>query len=173
MLRGADCRFLFFDSKDEREQRELKKCVDRLASYTDGRGHIGFVQPTLVVCSLDRLASSIDRLTEIIGELKGKGIAIEILREDIRGESAAVLAGVLRLVGDFRRENIADKSQRGVLVAEKRSRQTGRPAKLTEAKLELALREMAEGKIVAEVAKRAGVSVPTLYRYRAAYDRRN
>jgi DNA invertase Pin-like site-specific DNA recombinase len=171
MLRGAECRVCFFDSKDDGEQRELKKCVDWLASYANGR-RSRLDRPTLVVCSLDRLASSIDRLTEIIGELEEKGIAIEILRDGIRGESAAVLARVLRLVRDFRRENIADKSQRGVLVAEKRSLQTGRPAKLTEAKLQLALREMAEGKVVAEVAKRAGVSVPTLYRYKAAYDRR-
>ena len=170
LLRRADCRQRFFDSKDDREQRELKKCVDWLASYPHG-GRSRFDRPTLVICSLDRLASSIDRLTEIIGELEEKGIAIEILREGIRGDGADVVAGVLRLVRDFRRENIADKSQRGMLVAEKRGRQTGRPAKLTEEKLQQALRQIAGGELVTEVAKRAGVSVPTLYRYKAAHDR--
>lgn len=58
-----------------------------------------------------------------------------------------------------------------VLVAEKRGRQTGRPAKSTEEKLQQALLQIAGGELVTEVAKRAGVSVPTLYRYKAAYDR--
>lgn len=166
----AGCVQLYFDSKDQHDQSQLKDCIHWLAGYA-GAGHSSFDRPTLVVCSLDRLASSIDRLTDILTELAENQIRIELLREGIRGGHADAIADALLLVRDFRRENIADKSQRGTLVAEKRGRQTGRPAKLTDEKLRQALREMAEGKLVTEVAKRAGVSVPTLYRYRAAYDR--
>ena len=149
----------------------MRKCIDRLAAY--GARRISSRRPTLVVCSLDRLASSIDRLTDIVCELAEKRIAIEIIRDGIGGRSADDLLHVLLLIRTFRKENIADKTQRGVVVADKRGRLTGRPPKLTEKQLESALGLIAKGRAIADVAKEAGVSVPTLYRYRVARERSN
>lgn len=100
------------------------------------------------------------------------GIQFEVLHEKYGGErDTEFFVRLMHDLGVFRRANAADKAQRGVLVAEKRGRQTGRPAKLTQRQLADAVAALQAGEPIAVVAKNAGVSVPTLYRYRAAYRR--
>lgn len=169
-LLNAGCRPIFLESKDDREQPELRACMKLLVDHARTRS--AYEPSTLVICSLDRLASSIDGLSKIVDELVSEGIVLHSLRDEVRGPTADQLAEVLRLIGNFRRENIADKTQRGVLVAEERGLQTGRPPKLSEEQLRQALSELAKGKPVGEVAAAAGISVQTLYRYRTAHARK-
>ncbi len=165
-LWAAGCESLYFDDKSDSQQKHL---ADALL-YLEGYSHrwLSRDPPTIVVCSLDRLCSSITLLLEISAQLQEHHIVLESLDEKMMTDGGEIYFRADDLAR-FRKANAADKSQRGILVAEKRGRQTGRRPALTQAKLAEAIKDLVSGSPVANVAKSAGVSVPTLYRYLAAY----
>jgi DNA invertase Pin-like site-specific DNA recombinase len=69
-------------------------------------------------------------------------------------------------LAEFERNLIRERTQAGLRAARRAGRTGGRPAKLTEADLDVAATLLANPDItVAEVAERVGVSPATLYRY--------
>ena len=71
---------------------------------------------------------------------------------------------ILGGLAEFERELIRERTGTGRIAAMKRGVRFGRPAKLDIEKTTLALRLIAEGRSVKEVAKTFGVHKATLYR---------
>lgn len=162
----AGCIRIFFDEKDDAKQTGLDDAIALLAA------HAGRNDPAqLVVTSLDRLGSSIARLTEIAAQLREKRILLLPLHENWTEQMARSFLSLMPDVARYQRENALDKTQRGVLVAEKRGLQTGPRPKLNEAQLKGAIKKLKTGASVASVAAELKVSVPTMYRYLAGHNR--
>lgn len=154
---GVDARHLFEDrASGARDDRTgLKECLD-------------FLRPgdVLVVWKLDRLGRSLAQLINIIHELKQRGVEFRSLTEAIdtttsMGEFVFNLFGSL---AQYERTLIQERVKAGLSAAKRRGRVGGRPRKMDEAKLELALQLLASApsKSVSNVARLVGVPRSTL-----------
>ena len=125
------------------------------------------VGDTLAVWRLDRLGRSLSDLVQIVSELEQRGIGFESLTEKIETTSAGgkLIFHVFAALAEFERQVIRERTLAGLAAARARGRVGGRPAKL-DAK---AIREIEQllkdpAAVVADVARRYGVSRTTLYR---------
>ncbi len=154
---GVDARHLFEDrASGARDDRTgLKECLD-------------FLRPgdVLVVWKLDRLGRSLAHLITIIQELKQRGVGFRSLTEAIdtttsMGEFVFNLFGSL---AQYERSLIQERVNAGLAAAKRRGRVGGRPRRMDNAKLELALQLLADDqtKSVSEVARLVGVPRSTL-----------
>jgi DNA invertase Pin-like site-specific DNA recombinase len=74
--------------------------------------------------------------------------------------------GIFAAFAEFERELIAERTQSGLAAARARGRMGGRPRKMDHATLRMAMQALADSKsVVAEVAKRLGMTTTTLYAY--------
>ena len=123
---------------------------------------------TIVVWKLDRLARSIKQLIETVDTLRLRNIGLRSLTEslDTTTPQGRLVFHMFAALAEFERSLIRERTQAGLRAARRAGRTGGRPAKLTEADLDVAATLLANPDItVAEVAERVGVSPATLYRY--------
>jgi DNA invertase Pin-like site-specific DNA recombinase len=167
LLLAAGCRRIVFDQQGQ--VSELEAIKNMLATYPAS------TSPILTVCSLDRAAKNMTGLLALIAGLHEKGIGFRSLAEKLeispdRGREAfQTIAALIQ----FRRAIAVEKSDLGVRAAEEKDRQTGRRAKLDAKAVKKAAREIGSGRAtVADMAAVLHVSVPTLYRYLAAFNAR-
>ena len=74
--------------------------------------------------------------------------------------------GIFASLAEFERELIIERTQAGLNAARARGRNGGRPRKMDEHTLKMAMAAMSDSKSVAsDVAKRLGITTTTLYTY--------
>ncbi len=158
-LTGAGCGRIF-EEKASGAQRDRPELVAALDFMREG--------DTLVVWKLDRLARSLKQLIETVEGLEARGVGFRSLTENIdtTTNSGKLIFHIFAALAEFERGLIRERTVAGLASARARGRVGGRPrgmddAAVTMAKALLANRDFT----VAEVAKRLGTSVATLYRY--------
>lgn len=157
---GVDQEYIYQDlasgRKDDRPG--LKACLKAL-------------QPgnTLVVWKLDRLGRDMKHLVNLIDELNHKKIGFKVLSGaeiDTTTANGRLVFGIFAALAEFERELIRERTQAGLIAARARGRNGGRPRKMDEHTIKMAMAAMTDRNSVAhEVAKRLNITTTTLYTY--------
>ena len=119
----------------------------------------------LVCTKLDRLARSIADVLEIAEQLKKRGAAILILDPHLSNASPAeeLVFNILAAVAQFERKIMLERQRAGIAKAKGEGKYKGR-APTAQAKAAEVHELLAQDLTDAEVAKRTGISVRSLYR---------
>ena len=101
---------------------------------------------TLIVWRLDRLGRSLKHLIEVITLLKGQGIYLRSLQENIDTASSGgkLIFHVFGALAEFERDIISERTKAGLAAARSRGRVGGRPRKMDDKMLEMAKMMLAD-----------------------------
>lgn len=157
---GVDPKYIYQDlasgRKDDRPG--LNACIKAL-------------QPgnTLVVWKLDRLGRDMKHLVNLVDELSHKKVGFKVLSGaeiDTTTANGRLVFGIFAALAEFERELIRERTQAGLAAARARGRNGGRPRKMDEHTIKMAMAAMSDRNSVAhEVAKRLNITTTTLYTY--------
>lgn len=157
---GVDQEYIYQDlasgRKDDRPG--LKACLKAL-------------QPgnTLVVWKLDRLGRDMKHLVNLIDDMSHKKVGFKVLSGaeiDTTTANGRLVFGIFAALAEFERELIKERTQAGLAAARARGRNGGRPRKMDEHTIKMAVAAMSDRNSVAhEVAKRLNITTTTLYTY--------
>lgn len=157
---GVDQEYIYQDlasgRKDDRPG--LKACLKAL-------------QPgnTLVVWKLDRLGRDMKHLVNLIDDMSHKKVGFKVLSGaeiDTTTANGRLVFGIFAGLSEFERELIKERTQAGLAAARARGRNGGRPRKIDEHTVKMAVAAMSDRNSVAhEVAKRLNITTTTLYTY--------
>ena len=117
----------------------------------------------LVAWKLDRLGRDLRHLVNLVHELTGRGVGLKILTGqgatiDTTTAAGKLVFGIFAALAEFERELIVERTRAGLASARARSRNGGRPFKMTPAKLRLAQAAMGQpGTKVGELCAELGV----------------
>jgi len=124
---------------------------------------------TLVVWKLDRLGRDMKHLVNLIDDMNHKKIGFKVLSGaeiDTTTANSRLVFGIFAALAEFERELIRERTQAGLAAARARGRNGGRPRKMDEHAIKMAMAAMSDRNSVAhEVAKRLNVTTTTLYTY--------
>lgn len=124
---------------------------------------------TLVVWKLDRLGRDMKHLVNLIDEMNHKKIGFKVLSGaeiDTTTANGRLVFGIFAALAEFERELIRERTQAGLIAARARGRNGGRPRKMDEHTIKMAMAAMTDRNSVAhEVAKRLNITTTTLYAY--------
>jgi DNA invertase Pin-like site-specific DNA recombinase len=124
---------------------------------------------TLVVWKLDRLGRDMKHLVNLVDELNQKQIGFKVLSGaeiDTTTANGRLVFGIFAALAEFERELIRERTQAGLIAARARGRNGGRPRKMDEHTIKMAMAAMTDRNSVAhEVAKRLNITTTTLYAY--------
>jgi DNA invertase Pin-like site-specific DNA recombinase len=125
---------------------------------------------TVVVHSLDRLARNLDDLRRLVGELTGRGVRVEFVKEQLvfSGEDspmANLLLSVMGAFAEFERALIRERQREGIALARQRGAYRGRKRSLAPAQVAELTRRAADGEAKTALARVFGVSRETVYQY--------
>ena len=133
---------------------------------------MGFVRSgdTVFVHSMDRLARNLDDLRRIVQTLTGKGVQIEFVKEHLTftgddSPMANLMLSVMGAFAEFERALIKERQLEGIALAKKRGAFKGRKKSLSQATVAELRQRIAAGMSKAQVAREAGISRETLYKY--------
>lgn len=160
MKAGVDQKYIYQDlasgRKDDRPG--LNACLKAL-------------QPgnTLVVWKLDRLGRDMKHLVNLIDDMNHKKIGFKVLSGadiDTTTANGRLVFGIFAALAEFERELIRERTQAGLAAARARGRNGGRPRKMDEHTIKMAMAAMSDrNSVTHEVAKRLNVTTTTLYTY--------
>ncbi len=132
---------------------------------------LGFARKgdTLAVVRLDRLGRSLGELLNIVTDLKGRGIALLSLEENIDTSSAAgeLIFHVFGSIAHFERRLIAERTKDGIAAARAKGKLPGRRP-LDPERAKAALKLVEAGLSPTEAARQIGLGRATVYREMAA-----
>jgi DNA invertase Pin-like site-specific DNA recombinase len=103
--------------------------------------------------------------------LRSCGVGLKVLtgagaQIDTTTANGRLAFGIFAAFAEFERELIAERTQAGLAAARARGRMGGRPSKMDQATLTMAMAAMRDPKAkAADVAKRLGLTTTTLYTY--------
>ena len=120
----------------------------------------------LIVWKLDRLARSMKQLIETVEDFEARGIGLKSLQDPIDTSSASgkLVFHIFAALAEFERGVIRDRTKASLKSARERGCIGGRLRLLSDKDLQAAKALLKDPAItVAEVAKRPGVSLSTLY----------
>lgn len=122
-----------------------------------------------VVHSMDRLARNIVDLRNTVQELNGKGVTVRFVKENLEftGEDSPMsnlLLNMLGAVAEFERSMIKERQREGIAIAKAKGKYKGRKPSLTPVQVDEVVELKASGVSIAEIARRYGVSRPSIYR---------
>ena len=124
---------------------------------------------TLVVWKLDRLGRSLKHLVAVVDELRSRGVGFRVLAGaeiDTTTANGRLVFGIFASLAEFERELIGERTRAGLAAARDRGRAGGRPRKMDQAMLRIAMSAMADRETdVQALAQRLGVSRSLLYMY--------
>jgi DNA invertase Pin-like site-specific DNA recombinase len=129
---------------------------------------VAALQPgdTLVVWRLDRAGRSLSHLLALIGGIESRGAHFRSLNDHIDTSSATgrLVFNVLGSLAQFERELTIERVNAGLAAAKARGQRMGRRPKLAGRQRSEALRRVAAGEEIRDVAALCGVSYHTLWR---------
>ena len=119
----------------------------------------------LCVVRLDRLGRSLRELLEIAETLKGLGIALCSLEENLDTSTATgeLIFHVFASLAQFERRLISERTRDGILAAKAKGKMPGRPA-LEANKIQAAFALIRAGLSPTEAARQVGLGRSTVYR---------
>lgn len=160
-LKRAGCAEIHQDSISG-AVRDRPGLVAALAALSEG--------DTLVVWRLDRLGRSLSHLLEIVEQLRGRGVALKSLTEqiDTGTPTGKLVYSIFGAIAEFERELIRERVIAGLHAAKRRGERLGRRPALTPSQCELARRLLADGESASNVARQLRVGRSTLYRSMSA-----
>lgn len=121
-----------------------------------------------VVWKLDRVGRSLPHLVQLVTDLQRKEVGFRVLTDNIDTTTATgrLVFHLFAALAEFERSLIVERTRAGLEAARARGRKGGRPAKMTPARIRMAMTLMADPSNAAQdVAAQLGVSTSTLYRY--------
>lgn len=126
---------------------------------------------TLIVWKLDRLGRNLRHLVNTVHDLTAKNIGLKVLT----GHGAAIntttaagklVFGIFAALSEFEREMIKERTLAGMASARARGRKGGRPYKMTQAKLRLAMASLGQLETkIGPLCEELGITKQTLYRH--------
>jgi DNA invertase Pin-like site-specific DNA recombinase len=122
---------------------------------------------TLVVWKLDRLGRSLRHLIDVITGLHDRGVAFRSLQEaiDTSTPGGKLVFHVFGALAEFERDLIRERTNAGLAAARARGRKGGRPRRMTDRQVSLAVTMLRDRNTsVADVCSALRVSKSTLYR---------
>ncbi|HAU3958054.1 TPA: recombinase family protein [Legionella pneumophila] len=157
---GVDSKYIYQDHASGRKDDRpgLNACLKAL-------------QPgnTLVVWKLDRLGRDMKHLVNLIDDMSRKKVGFKVLSGaeiDTTTANGRLIFGIFAALAEFERELIKERTQAGLVAARARGRNGGRPRKMDEHTIKMAVAAMSDRNSVAhEVAKRLNITTTTLYTY--------
>lgn len=124
---------------------------------------------TLVVWKLDRLGRDMKHLVNLIDDMSHKKVGFKVLSGaeiDTTTANGRLVFGIFAALAEFERELIKERTQAGLAAARARGRNGGRPRKMDEHTIKMAVAAMSDRNSIAhEVAKRLNITTTTLYTY--------
>lgn len=126
---------------------------------------------TLVVWKLDRLGRTLKHLVTIIDDLNKRGIGFKVLAGrgaeiDTTTANGRLVFNIFAALAEYEHELIRERTIAGLKAARARGRAGGRPRKIDADTVRLMAAAMADRKtVVHKLARRLGVSPPSIYRH--------
>jgi DNA invertase Pin-like site-specific DNA recombinase len=159
---GVDARHLYEDTTSgKRDDRPgLTACLKALREGD-----------TLLVWKLDRLGRDLRHLVNTVHDLTIRGVGVRVLAGhgasiDTTTANGKLVFGIFAALAEFERELILERTRAGMAAARARGRCGGRPAKMTPAKLRLAMAAMGQPEtVVGALCAELGITRQTLYRH--------
>jgi DNA invertase Pin-like site-specific DNA recombinase len=156
LLQNAGCAIIRFD-KASGKSRAGRTQLDIV---------LAFLRPgdTLVVTRLDRLARNVKDVLTIVEDLKARNIGLRATEQDIvdtKSASGWAFFQMLCVFAEFETNTRKERQQEGIAEAKLRGVYKGRKAKIDKAVVEA---EVAAGLDARAVAKKLGISRPSVYR---------
>jgi putative DNA-invertase from lambdoid prophage Rac len=128
----------------------------------------------LVVTKLDRLGRNAMDVRSTVESLAASGIRVHCLAlggVDLTSTAGKMTMQVLAAVAEFERDLLIERTQAGITRAKAEGKTFGRPPALTESQQAKALRRLAKGDPVAQIARDLGTSRQTVMRLRERRER--
>jgi DNA invertase Pin-like site-specific DNA recombinase len=123
---------------------------------------------TLMVTELSRLGRSTSQLSVLADDLRERGIALRILNLGIDTATPAgkLVYACIAAVAEMERDLLIERTNSGLAASRARGRKGGRKREFSPAAVRKAQEHYDRGELsVTEIARLAGVSRQTLYRY--------
>jgi DNA invertase Pin-like site-specific DNA recombinase len=126
---------------------------------------------TLVVWKLDRLGRDLKHLISVVETLRQRQVGFKVLagtgaQIDTTTANGRLVFGIFAALAEFEAELIRERTRAGLAAARARGRLGGRPRKMTQATLRMAMAALAAPQSKArEIARRLGMTTTTLYEY--------
>ncbi|WP_233491544.1 recombinase family protein [Legionella drancourtii] len=126
---------------------------------------------TLIVWKLDRLGRNLRHLVNIAHDLTAKNIGLKVLTGhgaaiDTTTSAGKLVFGIFAALSEFEREMIKERTLAGMASARARGRKGGRPYKMTQAKLRLAMASLGQLETkIGPLCEELGITKQTLYRH--------
>jgi DNA invertase Pin-like site-specific DNA recombinase len=142
------------------DRPELMKALDQLRPGDQ-----------LVVWRLDRLSRSLPELLRIVATVNEKGADFASLTENIetRSPGGKLIFHIFGALAEWERDVIRARVRAGMdAYIKEHGSMPGRPSVVTDSKLEVARKMIADGKTINDVCSTVGISRSTLYRHLAA-----
>lgn len=157
-LKQAGCERIYQEkiSGAKRERPELQRLIDQLRP-----------NDVVVVWKLDRLARSTRHLLELVELIRSAEASFCSLSEpwaDTTSHSGKMIMTVFAGIVEFERDLIRERTSAGRKNALTRGVRFGRPKKMKDEQISLALRLIQEGKSINEIATTFNVHSATVYR---------
>jgi DNA invertase Pin-like site-specific DNA recombinase len=154
----------------EAQGRDLKVFSEQTSAVGRRRGletALDYVREgdVLVVTKLDRLARSVADLCAIVEKIERKGASLRILAMnlDTATPTGRLMVNVIGSVSQFEREMMLERQREAVQRAKREGKYRGRKP-IARAKSAEIVRLAGEGVRRAEIAKRLGIGVASVYR---------
>ena len=126
---------------------------------------------TLIVWKLDRLGRDLHHLVNTVHDLTEKNIGLKVLTGhgaaiDTTTAAGKLVFGIFAALSEFEGEMIKERTLAGMASARARGRQGGRPYKMTQAKLRLAMASLGQLETkIGPLCEELGITKQTLYRH--------
>ena len=123
---------------------------------------------TLVVTELSRLGRSTSQLSALADDLSERGVALRILNLgiDTATPSGRLVYSIIAAVAEMERSLLIERTNSGLAASRARGRRGGRKREFSPAAVRRSQDQYDRGELsVTEIARLAGVSRQTLYRY--------
>ena len=126
---------------------------------------------TLIVWKLDRLGRDLHHLVNTVHDLTARNIGLKVLTGqgasiDTTTAAGKLVFGIFAALSEFEREMIKERTLAGMASARARGRKGGRPYKMTQAKLSLAMASLGQLETkIGPLCEELGITKQTLYRH--------
>ncbi len=126
---------------------------------------------TLIVWKLDRLGRNLHHLVNTVHDLTARNIGLKVLSGhgaaiDTTTAAGKLVFGIFAALSEFEREMIKERTLAGMASARACGRKGGRPYKMTQAKLRLAMVSIGQRETkIGPLCEELGITKQTLYRH--------